>query len=70
MIAEMQPVLPSVEKQLPGKANLANKKTDVDFKQITKEYALKRNNFNPDNTSPNFFINKLKKRYNYYYVKC
>ena len=40
----------------------------IDQKEICNEYSLKRNNFNPNsNSSPNIFINKLKKRFNTYY---
>ena len=66
MIAENQPTL-SVKKYLPGKFYLSNKKNDEYFNEISVEYSLKRNNFNPNNSSPNIFINKLKKRFSSYY---
>ena len=66
MIVERQSKL-CFNKYLPGKVYLSNKKMDEFFKEISIEYSLKRNNFNPNNNSPNIFINKLKKRYNNYY---
>jgi|APSaa5957512535_1039671.scaffolds.fasta_scaffold103744_2 hypothetical protein len=58
----------SFKKNLPGKNYLSNPKKDARFKEICNEYSLKRNNFNPNsNSSPNIFINKLKKRFNTYY---
>ena len=66
MIVERQRKL-CFNKYLPGKVYLSNKKRDEFFKEISIEYSLKRNNFNPNNNSPNIFINKLKKRYNSYY---
>jgi len=65
MIAEKQPIL-SAKKYLPEKTYLSKKKDDY-FNQISIEYSLKRNNFNPNNSSPNLFINKLKKRFSNYY---
>ena len=62
MIAEKQSRL-CVNKYLPRKDYLSNKKQEEYFKKISAEYSLKRNNFNPNNDSPNLFINKLKKRY-------
>jgi len=71
MIAETQPTVFSKkneqEHQLPGQYSLSVKKTPFDFEKIAVEYSLKRNNFNPNNPSPNLFINKLKKRFNCYY---
>ena len=67
MIAEKQSRL-CVNKYLPRKDYLSNKKQEEYFKKISAEYSLKRNNFNPNNNgSPNLFINKLKKRYTNYY---
>lgn len=66
MIVERQSKI-SFNKYLPEKVYLSNKKRDEFFKEIAIEYSLKRNNFNPNNNSPNIFINKLKKRYNNYY---
>ena len=66
MIAEKQSRL-CFNKYLPRKYYLSNKKQEEYFKKISAEYSLKRNNFNPNNRSPNLFINKLKKRYTIYY---
>lgn len=66
MIAERQSRL-WVNTYLPRKDYLSNKKQEEYFKKISIEYSLKRNNFNPNNGSPNLFINKLKKRYTDYY---
>ena len=66
MIAERQSRL-GVDKYLPRKDYFFNKKQEECFKEISIEYSLKRNNFNPNNGSPNIFINKLKKRYTIYY---
>ena len=66
MIVEKQSRL-CVNKYLPRKDYLSNKKQEECFKEISIEYSLKRNNFNTNNGSPNLFINKLKKRYTIYY---
>ena len=66
MIAEKQSIF-CFNKYLPRKDYLSNKKQEEYFKKISTEYSLKRNNFNPNNGSPNLFINKLKKRYTDYY---
>jgi hypothetical protein len=66
MFTERQSCLFSNGYQLPGLA-VSTKKTNVEFEKIIAEYSLKQNNFNPKNPSPNLFINKLKKRFDYYY---
>ena len=66
MITERQSRL-YVDKYLPRKDYILNKKLEECFKEISIEYSLKRNNLNPNNGSPNIFINKLKKRYTIYY---
>ncbi len=38
------------------------------LESIFEEYALKKNKFNPDKTSPNQFLNKLELRMKQYYV--
>ncbi len=38
-----------------------------DINKIIKEYCLKRNNFYPNDTSPNKFMLKLQYRVNMYY---
>lgn len=37
------------------------------LEDIIKEYCLKRNSFNPEQPSPNFFIDKLEVRMKRYY---
>lgn len=48
----------------------SNDKTDRMqlLESIFEEYALKKNKFNPDKTSPNQFLNKLELRMKQYYV--
>jgi hypothetical protein len=62
-----------IKKQLPSKYTGSDKesKTDAYFREICQEYSLKRNSFNPNknNASPNIFINKLKTRYESYFIE-
>ena len=67
MIAEMPAEQLCLKKHLPGKIQVPKTNSPEDFQKICIEYSLKRNNFNPNNNSPNLFINKLKRRYTHYY---
>jgi hypothetical protein len=37
------------------------------IKEIISEYKIQRSTFNPDNKSPNIFINNLRRRMSIYY---
>jgi hypothetical protein len=57
---ERTKIFPTTKKQ----TNLKPKKN---LKNILHEYSLKRNTFNPQNISPNIFLDKLELRMKLYY---